>query len=99
MKSNPVTVTALVKAKPGKVAALKKELLKVIAPTRKEDGCISYDLHQDVDDSTVFVFHETWASREHLDAHLATPHLQALVAVADKLTAEPVRIIVAAKVA
>jgi len=85
--SKTLTVIAILKAQPGKEAIVKQELLALISPTRKESGCISYDLHQDEENPARFIFHENWASKAHLDAHLARPHLQALMAKAGELRA------------
>ena len=70
-----LTVIAFMKAAPGKEAELKAELEALIAPTSQEDGYVNYDLHQGVEDPSVFFFYENWESGEKLDAHLATPHL------------------------
>ena len=48
-----------------------------IAETRKEVGCISYDLHHSVTDPDTFVFVERWEAREHLAAHMKAPHFLA----------------------
>ena len=93
-----LTVIAILKAQPGKEAVVKQELLALIAPTRKEAGCINYDLHQDEENPARFIFHENWASKEQLDAHLARPHLQALMAKAGELLAEPPQLIMAGKI-
>jgi quinol monooxygenase YgiN len=71
-----VTVVATIRAKPGQEETVQRVLTGLIEPTRAEDGCINYDLHQDLDDGTRFVFHENWTSRDHLDRHLETPHLK-----------------------
>ncbi len=70
-----LTVIASMKAAPGREAELKAELEALIEPTSKEDGYVNYDLHQGVEDPSVFFFYENWESGEKLDAHLATPHL------------------------
>ena len=57
-----LTVVAKVTAKKDSVDNVKSELLKLITPTRKENGCIEYNLHQDNDDPAVFIFYETWES-------------------------------------
>jgi len=62
-------------AKPGKEAEVKRELLKMVEPSRKDAGSVQYNLHQATDDPRRFVFYENWASREALDKHLQTPHL------------------------
>lgn len=90
MTKKRVTVVARIKAKPDRVELVRKELLALVAPTTREQGCISYDLHQGAEDKTLFLFYENWLSREDLDEHLGTPHLQALLAKAEDLFAEPV---------
>jgi hypothetical protein len=35
---------------------------------------------QAADDPALFLFHENWTSQQHLDDHLARPHLQAALA-------------------
>jgi quinol monooxygenase YgiN len=93
-----ITVIAILKAQPGKEAVVKQELLALIAPTRKEPGCINYDLHEDMENPARFVFHENWASMTELEAHLERPHLKALMAKAGELLAEPPQLIMAAKI-
>lgn len=84
-----VTVIAYHRAKPGKEAALRAALLAVCTPTRSERGCINYDLHVSPDDPGLLVFHENWASKADLDAHLASPHIAQFRAIAPELLAEP----------
>lgn len=92
MGKEKLTVVARIKAKPGKQAQVRAELRKLLAPTRAEDGCINYDLHQALDSDAEFLFHENWTSKEGLDKHLATPHVQGFLGQADELLAEPVEI-------
>ena len=73
-----VILTAIVKAKPGQEDAVKEALLSLVEPTRKEAGCLCYNLHQSKGDPTQFMFYEQWASQEALDAHVKTPHIRAL---------------------
>lgn len=47
----------------------------VIEATRREAGCLSYDLTNTVTAPNEFIFVERWASREALAAHFETPHL------------------------
>ncbi|GBC60582.1 antibiotic biosynthesis monooxygenase [Desulfonema ishimotonii] len=84
-----IAVVATMIAKPGKEDALKQELLGLIEPSRADEGCLKYHLHQDQADPTVFVFYENWESKELLDAHLAQPHLKAFGEKAGELLAEP----------
>jgi quinol monooxygenase YgiN len=84
-----VTVVAIIKAKAGKEKEVKGELLALVDPTHEEEGCINYDLHQHSEDPAVFMFHENWRSKEDLDLHLASPHLENFLSKADGLLAEP----------
>jgi quinol monooxygenase YgiN len=74
-----ITVVATFQARPGRDAELRTALTGLVAPTRQEAGCLNYDLHVAADDSTRFLFHENWTSRAHLDAHLKSAHIQALL--------------------
>jgi quinol monooxygenase YgiN len=70
-----LTVIAYMRSAPGKRDELKAELEKLVEPTRAEAGCVNYDMHQGTQDPDYFAFYENWESAEHLDAHLAAPHL------------------------
>jgi quinol monooxygenase YgiN len=70
-----VTVLALAVAKKGSEEEVRKNLLSQVEPTRKEEGCINYDLHQSKDDPTKFMFYENWISKETLSAHAASAHI------------------------
>lgn len=84
-----LTVIAVLKAKPGKEAAMREALLALIPITRQEPGCINYDLHVSTEKHGEFIFHENWESKRHLEDHLARPHLKALSERVDELFAEP----------
>ncbi len=90
--TTPLTVIARIKAKPGLEETVHAEIHALIKPTRSEDGCINYDLHISKDDSSLFLLHENWRSRQDLDDHLAMPYLQAFLGKAPDLLAEPVEI-------
>lgn len=72
-----VTVLAIVKAIKGNEAKVKENLISQVAPTRLEEGCINYDLHQSSTDPTEFMFYENWTSRETLKAHSESAHILA----------------------
>ncbi len=89
MNTKSLTVVAQFKAKPGKETAVRRELLSLVAPSRKDAGCLNYDLHQGLENPALFLFYENWASKAHLDAHLQKPDLQAALARVRQLVAEP----------
>jgi quinol monooxygenase YgiN len=74
-----LTVIARIKAKPGREAELEQELRAIIVPTHKEAGCLRYTLHRSMGDPAFFVTIERWASKEAVEQHMATPHIQALL--------------------
>jgi quinol monooxygenase YgiN len=89
MNAKTLTVLAQIKAKPGAEGQVRQELLSLVAPSRQDAGCINYDLHQAQDNPALFLFHENWASKAHLDAHLQKPDLQAVLARVGQMAAEP----------
>ncbi|GGA75576.1 antibiotic biosynthesis monooxygenase [Neiella marina] len=78
-----LTLIANIIAKPEQVEFIKAELIKLIAPTRAEQGCLGYDLHQDNDNPAHFLFFENWQSRELWQQHMNSPHLKEYLAVTE----------------
>ena len=83
----PLTVVATLKAKPGSEKKLGDILKTLVAPTRKEKGCINYDMHQSSDEPGLYVFHENWATRADWEAHMKAPHLTQFAAIQPDLAA------------
>lgn len=71
-----LTVIAHITAKDDSIALVKAELEKLIPATRSEEGCIRYDLFQDNEKPTHFMFHESWATRELWQIHMENQHLK-----------------------
>lgn len=92
MAEHEVSVVAQFQAKPGKEAALKKELVALIGLSRSEPGCITYILHQSVEDRTCFMFYENWVNKKDLDDHLQKPYIKNFMEKASPLLAAPVTI-------
>ena len=85
-----VTVVAKVVAKKGSVERVRSELLRLIAPTRNEDGCIEYRLHQDHDDPAVFIFYEIWESESSLARHMESDHFNNYVSAISGMLEEKI---------
>jgi len=77
--TNTLTIVANIEAKADKIDFVKAELLKLITPTRLEEGCLQYDLHQDNHNPALFTFVENWLSHELLQQHLNSPHIKMYV--------------------
>ncbi|MEK9140934.1 MAG: putative quinol monooxygenase [Nitrospirota bacterium] len=70
-------VIARAKATPDQIAQVREILSALVEPTRREPGCLSYELLQNSADPTDFVFVEQWVSAEAEQAHFSTPHIVA----------------------
>jgi quinol monooxygenase YgiN len=90
MPDRAVRVVARVVARPGKVNELRALLRGLVEPTRRESGCVTYELLQNTTDPTDFTFVEEWRSEKELDAHLQSPHLRnARVRLPELAAADP----------
>ena len=89
---NQITLLVILKAKVGMEEKLKSELTALLAPTRKEAGCINYDMHTDSQDNSRFMFYENWACQSALDSHLSSSHNVQFAEKMEDLLAEPVEI-------
>ena len=69
-----VTLVVLLRARAGHEPFLEAELRALVAPTRKEEGCLQYDLHRAADGASAYLLHEVWESRGHHTAHTKTDH-------------------------
>lgn len=86
MKKSYLTLVVHILVKEAYRDEIKAELLKLISPTRGEEGCIAYDLHQDNDNPNLFLFHEKWVNQEYLTKHSQSDHIAAYRIIAkDKL--------------
>jgi quinol monooxygenase YgiN len=83
-----LTIVANIHARPDQVDLVKVELEKLVPATRSEQGCIQYDLHQDNENPTHFLFYENWESRELWQTHMNAPHLAAYMQATDGAVAE-----------
>ncbi|ANO50702.1 putative quinol monooxygenase [Woeseia oceani] len=58
---------------------VKTELEKLLPISRREDGCIQYDLHENLNDDGHFLLYETWESRALWERHAKAPHISAFL--------------------
>ncbi len=66
-----LNIVARIKASAGQADALEKEMRVLVEDTRKEAGCIRYDLFRDMQDPDIFVFVEEWETRALWESHMA----------------------------
>lgn len=74
-----LTIIAKMKAKQGQGDFIKQEALKLLSPSRQDDGCIEYRLQADNNDKDLFLMFETWENSSKVAKHVQTEHFQAFV--------------------
>jgi quinol monooxygenase YgiN len=58
---------------------------EVISETRKEKGCISYTLHEDINEPTILTMLEEWVDEEAINKHNKSEHVLKIVPELRKL--------------
>jgi quinol monooxygenase YgiN len=74
LPKDAVTQIVILRAREGQETLLEAELRAMVGPSRKEEGCLRYDLHRSVDIPGALLLHEVWTSREAHTEHMNTPH-------------------------
>ena len=74
LPKDAVTLVVLLRPRDGQDYLLEAELRALLTPTRKEEGCLRYDLHRSVEGPSAFLLHEIWETRAHHTAHTKTDH-------------------------
>lgn len=92
MNDEKIVLIARLKVKAESVERLKAAALKIVADSRHEAGNINYDVHQSIEDETLFFWHETWANKAALDEHFATTFFAEFFKTVEAVAAEPPQI-------
>ena len=90
--NNAIRLIAIHSAKKGLGAQLQNILVKVIEPTRKEEGNIAYVLHRSKDNPDELMFDEIWVDKESLDLHLKQPYIISAVEQMTSILTKPVEL-------
>lgn len=80
-----ICVHVLFEARPGFGDQTAAALLRLRDNSRRDPGCLQYDMHRLPDDPDRFMLYERWESRELLDAHLQEGHLAESNEILDSL--------------
>jgi quinol monooxygenase YgiN len=84
-----VHVVAELVAQPGQEAAMRQLLTPFALQSRTEPGCLHYDLYEDAAAPGRFLTVEVWADKASIEAHMATPQIQAALPVLGPMLAKP----------
>jgi len=64
----------------GSQEQVKAALRTLVEPSRREPGCLRYELYEDIDKPGDFILVERWRDQAALDEHFAKPYLQEFIA-------------------
>ena len=87
LPKDAVTLIVILRAREGQETLLEAELRALVGPSRKEKGCLSYNLYRSIDTPGALLLHEVWASREVHAEHTRLPHFLRWIARKDALLA------------
>ncbi|WP_124639757.1 MULTISPECIES: putative quinol monooxygenase [Amniculibacterium] len=68
-------IVALLRFRENHLEEAKKLLTQLVTETRKEPGCLQYDLIEDREKKATFFIVERWESHDHHAEHGNAPHL------------------------
>lgn len=74
-----ITIVAKSIIKESKVEEFKKLAKELVRESKKESGCISYDLFEDIKKVNIFTFIEEWQDMEAIETHNNTVHFTSIV--------------------
>jgi quinol monooxygenase YgiN len=87
LPKDAATLLVILRPREGQDIFLEAELRALIGPTRKEQGCLRYDLYRSTEGPAAYLLYEIWESRNHHTAHTKTGHFLRWNARKDSLLA------------
>jgi len=87
LPKDAATLLVVLRPREGQEIFLEAELRALIGPTRKEDGCLRYDLYRSSEGPVAYLLYEIWESRDRHTAHTKTDHFLRWNARKDSLLA------------
>lgn len=71
----------------GKIEEVKALYEQLVQASRKEEGCIKYELYQDESNPQVIAVIEEWESKDSLNKHMKSEHFTTFVPMIGNFTA------------
>lgn len=84
-----VRVVARILARPDTIPQLRDVLVALLAPTRREAGCLRYELLQSTADPSEFTFVEEWRTADEEHAHMQSEHVRTALQRVPPLVSAP----------
>ncbi|OBX18535.1 hypothetical protein A9995_11235 [Erythrobacter sp. QSSC1-22B] len=72
-----IQINGTLKLAPDTLSRGREAIVAMVRASRAEDGCLEYGFAQDLTDPDVLYLVERWRDRAALDAHSASPHMDA----------------------
>lgn len=83
-----IRIMARITARAGSEGDLRQVLQELPRPSRREEGCLGYELFLNEDDPREFVTVEQWSDQAAADAHLNSAHVASVIERASGLLAQ-----------
>jgi quinol monooxygenase YgiN len=88
-----IHLCAIIRAQQGMESLLKAALLKVVAKTQSEPGCLLFQIHEFEDDPSQFMLWECFKDKISFEAHMVMPHTREYFARAKDLMSHPTQVV------
>lgn len=76
---------------PGKHTEFRAELLRVVATSRTEVGCLAIRAFESLREPPEFAIHSEWVDEAAFGLHATLPHTLRFLAAAEKLSTHPLK--------
>ncbi|MBU3738796.1 MAG: antibiotic biosynthesis monooxygenase [Rhodoferax sp.] len=70
-----IAVIGIVRFPPDRVAEIRPHIRALVTATHAHDGCIAYDVAEDLFDAGLLRFSELWPDADSLARHTTAPHI------------------------
>lgn len=94
-----VNLTVILEAKPENSNQVKELLQNLVEQTKKEIGCLQYDLYQNKDNANEFIFHEIWENQAAFDFHNSREYITDFFGLAPTILSKAPQVIFTNKIA
>lgn len=84
---------ATLKAKPGSEAEVRAVIQEMVQNTRKEEGCLLYDVVESLATPVSFTFVEKWTDQEALAKHAKQNHMKVAGKALSTLLSQPAEVV------
>lgn len=85
-------IICTVRSQPAHRERVRELLLELVAPARLEEGCLYYDLYEQINEPDTFYIVDGWASDEAVELHAVHPNVPRVVEQLLPLLASPLHV-------